>query len=171
MGPLRVVVFLESCWSGLCMTLSCTSKIEWTSALYPGFFASLWPHVFYLELPLLVLWCLIMLQSVWKAATDRFTAKIIRHTWKKKSKTNHRCVFIRISVIYSKCPSLNWSSQSNMICHCECFWNICSYSTFPNLMAVSGRAWINQAHVSTDSNGSLSALKCASLPFLNSFNR
>lgn len=46
-----------------------------------------------------------------------------------------------------------------------------SHSIFHDMMAISGKVWINQAHVNIDSNGSLSALKCANPPFLNSCNR
>lgn len=179
MGPLRVMAFLESHWSVPCIALTCTSRMEWTSAPYPGFFASLWPRVFYLELSLVALWCIVILPECLKSSNWHIYSQNYKNTHGTKSKRNHRCVFIsiiysiyyRISILDSKCSFWNWSSQSSMICHCECLWNIYSYSAFPDLMAVSGKAWINQAHVSTDSNGSLSALKCGNLPLFNSFNR
>lgn len=55
-------------------------------------FGSLWPHVLYLELSLLVLWWLIIL-PVWKPAIDRFTAQIVRHMYNRRATvTKKMCV-------------------------------------------------------------------------------
>lgn len=48
-------------------------------------------------------WCLIILSECLKSSYWQIYSQNCKTHMKQKSKSNHRCMFIRISIIYSKC--------------------------------------------------------------------